>query len=299
MKIYVPKYYFDFSCINKECKHSCCEKWEIDIDKNTYEYYNQIPGGFGDRIRNNLQKNGQTNCFRLIDGRCPFLDKDGLCDIISTLGEESLCQICTDHPRFRNYFSNKVEMGLGLSCEEAARIILSSNKNSYVYFDKNEEEKRPLSKEEKLIGIYRKGLIKNISKTKSIKEIFNKFKLTISKNIELFELLNNLEILDGNWTNRIKILNNQDEINIDNFNEIDIDIVKRLSIYFINRYIPKMESLFDDRFLNFISFSLLVILSIISKETNKFENIVDVCREYSEEIEYSEDNVNKVISLIK
>ena len=37
----------------------------------------------------------------------------------------ALCQICRDHPRFRNYYSSRVEMGLGLVCEEAARVILS------------------------------------------------------------------------------------------------------------------------------------------------------------------------------
>ena len=44
--------------------------------------------------------------------------------MILDYGEGSLCQICTDHPRFRNFWTDRIEVGLGLACEEAARIIL-------------------------------------------------------------------------------------------------------------------------------------------------------------------------------
>lgn len=36
-----------------------------------------------------------------------------------------LCQICTDHPRYRSFFSERTEIGVGLCCEEAARLILT------------------------------------------------------------------------------------------------------------------------------------------------------------------------------
>ncbi len=34
------------------------------------------------------------------DGRCAFLNENNLCDIYIQLGEEALCDICTEHPRF-------------------------------------------------------------------------------------------------------------------------------------------------------------------------------------------------------
>ena len=63
--------------------------------------------------------------FRL-DGRerCPFLTEENLCQLILELGEDSLCQICTDHPRFRSWFPDRVEEGLGLCCEEAGQLLL-------------------------------------------------------------------------------------------------------------------------------------------------------------------------------
>ena len=60
-----------------------------------------------------------------VNERCPFLNNNGLCDIIINLGEDMLCQICSDHPRFRNFYECFTEIGLGLTCEAAAKIILT------------------------------------------------------------------------------------------------------------------------------------------------------------------------------
>ena len=40
---------------------------------------------------------------------------------------DRLCQICRDHPRFRNFYSDRIEIGLGLCCEEVARITIKQN----------------------------------------------------------------------------------------------------------------------------------------------------------------------------
>ena len=61
------------------------------------------------------------------DGRCPNLDSRGLCRIIFEHGEGYLCNICREHPRFYNLLQGRREVGLGASCEEAARLILSAS----------------------------------------------------------------------------------------------------------------------------------------------------------------------------
>ena len=58
---------------------------------------------------------------------CPFLNNSGLCEIYINLGKDSLCRICTEHPRYYEWFDGFKEGGIGLCCEEAARIILSQN----------------------------------------------------------------------------------------------------------------------------------------------------------------------------
>ncbi|MBQ8955087.1 MAG: flagellin lysine-N-methylase [Clostridia bacterium] len=125
MNIYVPDYYPAFHCIASRCRNTCCAGWEIDIDEESLARYERLPGDFGERVRRGISRDG-TPHFMLTEGeRCPLLNRDNLCELILREGEGALCQICRDHPRFRNYFSSRVEMGLGLVCEEAARLILS------------------------------------------------------------------------------------------------------------------------------------------------------------------------------
>ena len=126
MKLFAPKYYTDFKCIADRCTHSCCVGWEIDVDTETLEKYKTL-GGYGATIRESIET-GDCLHFRLCENdRCPHLDERGLCRIITELGEDCLCDICREHPRFYNFTKNGAEVGLGLSCEEAARIILSSD----------------------------------------------------------------------------------------------------------------------------------------------------------------------------
>ncbi len=126
MRLIVPAYYPAFRCIAGACRHSCCVGWEIDIDNETREKYMTLTGQLGAQVRRSLVTTGNTTCFRLLAGeRCPHLNADGLCEIILGVGESYLSQICRDHPRYRTYFSDRVEIGLGLCCEEAARLILS------------------------------------------------------------------------------------------------------------------------------------------------------------------------------
>ena len=58
------------------------------------------------------------------DDRCPFLRDDNLCEMILKHGEDYLCDICREHPRFYNDMGDRVEAGIGLVCEEACRLAL-------------------------------------------------------------------------------------------------------------------------------------------------------------------------------
>ena len=124
--VYVPNYYPSFRCIAAACKHSCCVGWEIDVDGEALDRYDRVQGSMGERLRQSIDREADPPCFRLTsDERCPFLNESGLCDLITELGEDSLCHICADHPRFRNIQDDRVELGLGLCCEAAAELILS------------------------------------------------------------------------------------------------------------------------------------------------------------------------------
>jgi hypothetical protein len=133
----------DFKCIAGDCRHSCCTGWEIDIDEESLENYRRVEGELGKRLAENIILDGECACFRLDkDERCPFLNAYGLCDIYTELGEKALCQICTDHPRFYNEIADRLEMGVGLCCEAAAKLVLCQEDPFFfdVLEDDGEEE---------------------------------------------------------------------------------------------------------------------------------------------------------------
>ena len=117
-----PTYYRDFRCIAGDCRDSCCKGWEIDIDKETAAYYAGVGGSFGERLRSSIR---DGSFLLTADERCPFLNKSGLCDIYTELGGDKLCRICSDHPRYFEWFGSVKEGGVGLCCEAAAELIVS------------------------------------------------------------------------------------------------------------------------------------------------------------------------------
>ncbi|MBR1812927.1 MAG: flagellin lysine-N-methylase [Lachnospiraceae bacterium] len=123
MKLITLDYYDAFACLADACKHSCCVDWEIDIDEDSWDYYDTVDGPFGDRLRA-CRQTGEDRSFILRpDGRCPFLNDNGLCDLITELGEESLCEVCTEYPRFTVEYRDVREKSLSVSCEEAGRLL--------------------------------------------------------------------------------------------------------------------------------------------------------------------------------
>ena len=159
MKTFVPNYYHKFKCIADKCKHSCCIGWEIDIDEFSLESYRNVEGAFGERLRRNIDFDCDCPHFILQEGdRCPFLNDNNLCDMICEIGEDLLCDICADHPRFRNFFSDSVEEGIGLCCEEAARIVLCNHEPFSLISDDSgcsytDEERRVLNERQEIFDL--------------------------------------------------------------------------------------------------------------------------------------------------
>lgn len=120
------KYFDDFFCIASACPDSCCKEWEVLVDPESAEGYRALSGPLGDRLREVLQDvDGQT-VMTIEDGRCPMWRLDGLCRIQAELGHGALCQVCREFPRLRHDYGDFLELGLELSCPEAARLILSA-----------------------------------------------------------------------------------------------------------------------------------------------------------------------------
>lgn len=126
MRIYYPDYYHSFRCIAGQCPDSCCKEWAVDVDADAAAYYRTLPGDLGDRLREVLRDTEDGTVMAIDNNRCPMWRQDGLCRIQVELGHDALCKTCREFPRLRHDYGDFVELGLELSCPEAACLILTS-----------------------------------------------------------------------------------------------------------------------------------------------------------------------------
>ena len=126
MNVFYPAYYHDFHCIAGDCPDSCCKEWAVDVDAQAAAYYRQLSGALGDRLRSVMEDADDGAVMILENGRCPMWREDGLCRIQAELGHDALCKTCRDFPRLRHDYGDFVELGLELSCPEAARLIMNA-----------------------------------------------------------------------------------------------------------------------------------------------------------------------------
>ncbi|MBR3910743.1 MAG: flagellin lysine-N-methylase, partial [Anaerotignum sp.] len=202
MKLIAPDYYTKFQCIADRCRHSCCIGWVIDVDADTLEYYRSVEGALGERLKNGIDEGGETPHFILGEGeRCPFLNHTGLCDLITELGEESLCQICTDHPRFRHFFADHTEIGLGLCCEEAGRRILGEERPMKLIILEDDGGNEPADPEEEELLALRESLFAMVQdRSLPIKQRMEKLLSAAEIDwTEWADFLLSLERLDERW----------------------------------------------------------------------------------------------------
>lgn len=136
MRYIKPKIFDSFSCIGSDCYLTCCGRWEIDIDKITASYYNNVEGEFGERLKRciALGESGEYHFVLRDNGECPLLNEKGLCDIYINLGKEHLCTTCIQYPRYSYVAGDTHFSGLYMSCPEAARIMLANEKLQRIEF---------------------------------------------------------------------------------------------------------------------------------------------------------------------
>ena len=127
MEVFKPQYFDTFRCLAAACPDSCCQEWDVLVDAVSAARYRGAPGPLGDALRAVLSEDGDGNILMLqSDGRCPMWRQDGLCRIQADWGEDALCKTCREFPRLRHDYGSFMELGLELSCPEAARLILSA-----------------------------------------------------------------------------------------------------------------------------------------------------------------------------
>lgn len=293
MKIFAPNWYPQFRCIADRCRHSCCIGWEIDIDRDTLARYQNASGQWKKRFEENIVQDDETACFRLTeDERCPFLNERGLCDIILAFGEEALSQICTDHPRFRSFFSDRTEMGLGMCCEEAARIVLSEQEPAYLIEISDDGEQEAPNEEEADFFAWRSQLFsivqdRSLTLTERIRKLclFCGFSYEKCAPSGWTSLLLSLERMDETWTQKLTGMQQETD-------KWDIPF-EQLLFYLLFRHLSGAmdDGLYSER----VALCVLLLRLIRSIPAKDLEALAEICRMASSEIEYSDENTDRLL----
>ncbi len=295
MKLYAPTYYKKFKCIADRCEHSCCIGWEIDIDQDTLAKYKSLKDGYGATIMDSISLE-ETPHFQLCAGdRCPHLDERGLCKIILGVGEDYLSDICREHPRFYN-FTSVAEVGLGMSCPEAARLVLSSpdfaemeevgevaTEPDDIAFDGRAER----SKVYAILQDTADGYIT------ALDQIYRAYSIDAGEDDQWLKIIDSLEYLNADH----KELFLQYSSALRPEGEEKDAYIKRFLAYLIYRHCT--EAVDEEDFCARLSFCLFcerLLASLICAQGAKtLQEVAALASILSEEIEYSDDNTGALM----
>lgn len=326
MKHIYPQIYNDFRCVAADCPDSCCKDWDVVVDDESADFYCKLSGDFGELLNSKMTIDGDGDrIFVSEKGRCPFWNKDSLCDIYINLGEEHLCKTCREFPRLTQDYSAFAEHMLSFACPEAARLMLSAdtpfancickhrldNENSLEY---DAEVMRFLLKARKLTAdifedkslSFRNKLIKSLALNTHIQNMLDDDNLDIS-NINLagctqaqsncnkadkdfiFNLHSRLDIMNNEWRNKMC---SSSGCKTTESLETDKEFCT-LALYYIYRYyLGAIDSLDVLSTIKRIACAYVVISAMITFENaeNDFDNRVILMQQYSKEVEHSYEN---------
>ncbi len=299
MKKFNLNYYPEFKCVADKCKHTCCSGWEMNIDKKSLEKYKNDGSEFSKTLKQGV--NFKKSKFKAKkDGRCAFLNDIGLCEIIINLGENNLCQVCHDHPRFRSFFNDRIEMGLGFCCEEATKIILSFKDKIEPTLIADDKTDFPLDFNQKNVLEFRKKVL-NILQNRT-KDINQRIECLLSvcnvsflekDFIKVVKTFISFERLNKSWTKRLKTIKN---ITFNKNTDESLSLIcEQFLVNSLYRHLSDAEDTIFVRARTIACiFSWWIIKSIL--KTESYNEIFDIVRAYSSEVEYSQKNLDKLFN---
>lgn len=302
MKEYVLNYYPKFSCVAGACKHTCCAGWEMCIDEKSLKNYKSDTSLFSKTLKKGI--NFSKAKFKTDrKKRCAFLNENGLCEIIINLGEQSLCQVCRDHPRFKSFFNDRVETGLGFCCETATKLILTFEAQIALLLVSDDNKNEELDFNQKNVLTFREKEINLLQdRALSINDRINNLLIECRAEIleqdfnKIIKRFLSLERVNQGWTKRLKSIKNK--LN-KNTNENLSRYAEQFLVNSLYRHLADAEDTMWVRARAIACvLSWWIINSVIEQEFDGENDLltvtVDVVREFSVEVEYSQKNLDKL-----
>ena len=141
MKRIRPDYYEKFQCIAGLCSITCCQEWKIAVDADTNRKWKKLlPPQDVTPLKKNLSayttnKNGGRVIELTEDHKCPFLNKNKLCKLVTAYGDRVLSETCTVFPREVHRFSEWEEETL-MPCCPAVIDLLRKEEESHIRMER-------------------------------------------------------------------------------------------------------------------------------------------------------------------
>ncbi len=298
MRVY-PDYYKDFKCIGGACRHNCCIGWEIDIDEETLALYDSLEGAWGERFQKNIDRCDTPHFILGKEERCPFLNKQNLCDIIAELGEDCLCDICAAHPRFVNEIPSdhetdeRIELGLGLCCEAAGALILGQQAPMRLSVPDGVPTSPVIKERDALIALLQR---RELPMAQRLKEMTERYGVTAPFDpVMTARRYLALERLEEGWETHLKrLFSPVDPAPLMAERETEYE---QLAVYLIYRHFvchtPAAVAAFTAEAVQLVA----ALGAAQYADTGRFDfaDQVELCRAFSAEIEYSEENIKALI----
>ncbi len=273
------KFYDSFRCTASACPDTCCAGWEIDVDSETAEYYESIPGTAGAFVREKLIPcdGGIKLCCE--GERCQFLRDDNLCELIIRFGEESLCDICREHPRFYSGMDGVTAVGVGLCCPEAARLWLSETCELVCENDGETADNQTNEDVSRLFSLIEYITVGEGTLGERFFKLINGGSADSSVYGELRELYRSLEFMEIGFC--------------DSFSESPKCVNDKrycsLAGYFIFRYYFELP---ESLCIKFAAVSLIMIAAMGGE-------LQEDSKDYSKEVEYDTDNLERIYAFLE
>ena len=329
-----PEYYERFRCIGGDCPDTCCAGWEVDVDRESSQYYKSVDGEFGKRLKEHICEDGEGCYFPLTkDKRCPFLNKANLCDIYTNLGEESLCQTCTEYPRYFMDIGNYEQTDMSLSCMELGRIFYTETPVIEYVRSENPVEGETLTEEDRdtlveILSLRNKCISLLQDTVHSFNDKFRDVRALVSyaegedpvekdesrgflkeSCKDLILLYESLDSINEEWSEKLSYYKELSESpsELDRIPEFTSLYSEKLDewlpktgVYFVFRYFIDTMTDGDIEYeLCFIHRSLKLIFFMlfaewVSKGNIDVSDMIYVAHLYSKEVEHDDDNVDRI-----
>lgn len=281
--IIAPDYYGDFQCLKGECSHSCCADWEIDVDEETLAWYSALPEKEREWVTEKIDFSSGQPHFRLTDEeRCPFLRGDGLCEMIIRLGTDALCDICLDHPLYRNEYGDRTEIGFGLCCEAACRLAIGrEEKLAFICAGEDDADEQILPLRHEMISFVQN---RELPVAKRIAELEKLCGIESCDVPALAKFMRGLEMLDPHWSELLSAAAAGGPA----FPEGRDVPLEQLLAYLIYRHSQRPL---------FFACAMFRICAAVAASSPE-EDFLEVCRLFSSEIEYSDENPERIMEYL-